>query len=170
MNAPYASPQSVKDTEPPGTQASLEGFVLVLARGVWLVVFVAILVLFAVSIPAYVAYLHTIRASGVDIYAGQLTPGGLRSLQALGLPLDGYAAYLAGLKILFVSVWLAVAIIIFWRKSNDRMALFASFTLMTFSIGFGLLDHGGATTLGDALAQPEYLEFVEYQYLPVYFS
>lgn len=138
MNAPYAPPQTAGDIEPPSTsQASLEGLVLLLARVVWLVGFVAVLVLFAVSIPAYVAYLHTIRASGVDIYAGQLTPGGLRSLQALGLPLDGYAAYLVGLRILFVSIWLAVAIIIFWRKSNDRIALFASFTLMTFSIGFG---------------------------------
>jgi len=128
----------VSDAELPGMPSTrLQGGVLVLARGIWIAGFVAVLIIFCVSIPAYVVYLHTMRTSGIDVYAGQLTPDGLRSLQALGLSLDGYAAFLVGVKVVFVCVWLAVGAFIFWRKSDDRMALFASFTLVMFSVGFG---------------------------------
>ena len=138
MKVEYVPGRIALDTEPSGTsQARLEGLALVFARGFWLASFIAALIIFALGIPAYVAYLHTISPSGVDIYAGQLTPGGLRSLHALGLSVDVYAAYLVGIKVLFVSVWLTVGAVIFWRKSDDRMALFASFTLVTFSVGFG---------------------------------
>ncbi|GAC1344561.1 MAG: hypothetical protein NVSMB27_05680 [Ktedonobacteraceae bacterium] len=138
MSTQHASIPTVSDAELPGTPSTrLQGGVLVLARGIWIAGFTTVLIIFCVSIPAYVAYLHTIRFNGVDVYAGQLTPDGLRSLQALGLSLDGYAAYLVGVKVVFVCVWLAVGGIIFWRKSDDRMALFASFTLVTFSVGFG---------------------------------
>src|SRR6266568_3560825 len=109
MSTQHASIPTVSDAELPGMPSTrLQGGPLVLARGIWIASFVAVLIIFCVSIPAYVAYLHTMRTSGVDVYAGQLTPDALRSLQAIGLPLARYAAYLVGVKGTFVCVWLAL--------------------------------------------------------------
>ncbi|HEY6407601.1 MAG TPA: ATP-binding protein, partial [Ktedonobacteraceae bacterium] len=138
MNTQHASIPTVRDADLSSTSYTrLQGGALVLARGIWIVGFVAVLIIFCVSIPAYVAYLHTISPGSVDVYAGQLTPGGLGSLHTLGLSLGWYIAYLVGVKVVFVCVWLTVGVIIFWRKSDDRMALFASFALVMFSVGFG---------------------------------
>jgi len=63
---------------------------------------------------------------------GQVTQAGLRALRDLGLSLDFYAAYAVVHDIVFAAVYVAVAFIIFWRKSDERMAMLASFALLTF--------------------------------------
>ncbi len=56
------------DTTPASAaQAHLQGLALVLVRAVWLATFVAVVLIFAASVPAYVTYLHAIRPTGVDI-------------------------------------------------------------------------------------------------------
>ena len=153
MNGKW-SLRTINDLEPPGTsQAHWAGKALLLAQGICLAGFAVVLVIFIASIPAYVAYLHTLRAGGVDLFAGQLTVDGLQRLQALGLSLNAYIAYLVGVKVLFVSVWLLVGAVVFWRKADDPMALFVSFTLVTFSVSFGfwaqaVLPQWGALLVG----------------------
>jgi peptidoglycan/LPS O-acetylase OafA/YrhL len=76
--------------------------------------------------------------------SGRLTQEGARDLQQLGISPEFYAAYVGvGLSAFVVLVFFAVAAVIFWRRSKDQMALFASFTLLVF---------GGAaiTDLADA--------------------
>jgi signal transduction histidine kinase len=63
---------------------------------------------------------------------GQVTQAGSRALRDLGLSLDFYAAYAVVHDIVFAAVYVAVAFIIFWRKSDERMAMLASFALLTF--------------------------------------
>src|SRR5260370_22691107 len=114
----------------------LQGGVLLLARAVWIAGIIAVLIICFAGTPAYYAALHTVSATGLGLEGEQLTPAGVRQLQALGLSVDFYAAYLVVSKVIFFVVWFVVGGIIFWRKSDDRMAFFASFVLMIFSVSF----------------------------------
>jgi signal transduction histidine kinase len=60
----------------------------------------------------------------------------VQQLQALGLSVQAYAIYYIVINIVFVCTYFVVAIILFWRRSDDWMALFASFFLMTFALTF----------------------------------
>jgi hypothetical protein len=66
----------------------------------------------------------------------QLTPEEKRALQALGLSMDFYAVYNILLNGLFVAGFVLVGGVLFWRKSDDRLALYTSFALVTFSLSF----------------------------------
>jgi len=99
---------------------------------------VAVLVLglsFA-SIPTYFASLHhLLNSAHPPDLGGQLTSNtGVQDLQAIGLSLDFYARYSVLLTFIFLFVSLAVGTVIFWRRSQDRMALLASFALILFPI------------------------------------
>jgi signal transduction histidine kinase len=63
---------------------------------------------------------------------GQLSQVGSRALRDLGLSVDFYATYAVALDIVFAAVYVAVAAVVFWRKSDERMALLVSFALLTF--------------------------------------
>ncbi|HEY6408821.1 MAG TPA: histidine kinase [Ktedonobacteraceae bacterium] len=138
MNAPASSTQTtVGFGQPHGADVRLHGRWLVFARVMWFAVVGLVAALFIASIPTYFAYLHTL-ATGVvaNLTAGQLTAEGVRELHALGLSVDVYAAYHIVLNTILGLGFLTVGGVIFWRKADDRMALFTSFSLITFPIGF----------------------------------
>jgi hypothetical protein len=110
---------------------SLQGRWLLLARVAWIVVAVLAVGLFTAGIPAEFALLHT-PCPALPCPTGQLPPAGLRALQDLGLGLDSFAIYTATMDVVFAAVCGTVAVLIFLRKSDDRMALFASLALLTF--------------------------------------
>lgn len=64
----------------------------------------------------------------------QLLPEVARTLVENGLSLQLYALYNIGLTVLFAVVYLALAALIFWRRSDDGMATFASLTLIVFGV------------------------------------
>jgi hypothetical protein len=109
----------------------LRGRPLLLARTAWVGVAVLTVTLFVTGIPAEFALLHT-PCPIVACSTGQLPPAGLRSLEELGLSLDFFAAYSVAMDVVFATVCSAVAALIFWHKSDDRMGLFASLALLTF--------------------------------------
>ena len=53
-------------------------------------------------------------------------------LDQLGLSFDFFALYGVVLEVLFASVFVAVAALLFWRKSADNVALFVSLALLLF--------------------------------------
>jgi hypothetical protein len=114
----------------------LRGGWLVLARVVWGAVVVLALGLFIASIPPTFADLHMLCTAPSCTPSGPLTPDDVRELQALGLSMDFYATYMVVFIIVFVFGYVAVGAVLFWRKSEERMALFASFTLVTFPLAF----------------------------------
>lgn len=77
----------------------------------------------------------------------QLTPQGLAQLQPHGISASFFAAWNIGLDIAFTSISFVIATLIFWRKSDDPMALFVSFTLLLFG---GLTFSNSALALGSA--------------------
>jgi hypothetical protein len=117
----------------------VQGRTLVVARGLWIAGVIAVLVLFFGTLPANFAYLDTVSAPSIGLsegQLGQLTLDGLRQLQTLGLSIDFYATFITVVRVTFVLVWFMVGGAIFWRKSDERMALLASFALVIFPIAF----------------------------------
>jgi len=103
---------------------------LIFARAAWIVVAAFTLSLFAAGIPSEFAVFSTVCQSVCT--GGQLSSAGLYALRELGLSLDFYATYAVVLDVVFAAVYTTVAVVIFWRKTDEQMALLASFALLTF--------------------------------------
>jgi hypothetical protein len=112
----------------------LHGRWLLLARIVWVIVVLLVLGLFIASIPSYFASLHILSATPTTDFGSQLARQDVQQLQVVGLSIDFYAWYSVIFACIFVIVYSLVGLILFLRKSENRMALFASFTLVLFSI------------------------------------
>jgi len=54
----------------------------------------------------------------------------------LGISITAFAVYWTSVNLLFALTYFVVATLIFWRKSDDWMALFASFSLVAFGASF----------------------------------
>ncbi len=114
-----SSKEGVSSLQPGADSTHLQGGALVLARGVWIVGVVVVLVIFFASTPVYFAALHVVGSNQLNLqYGSQLTPADLRQLRALGLSVDFYAAYLVAISGVFVVAWFVVGGLIFWRKSQ----------------------------------------------------
>ena len=107
------------------------GRALVLARTVWVATAVLAGVLFLAAVPTEFAQLR-VPCQSAACPTGQLSPAGLRALEDLGLSLDAFAAYSVAMDVVFAAAYGAVALLIFWRKSGDRVGLFVSLALFTF--------------------------------------
>ena len=125
------TPPAVAADRAQQTEAHLRGRRLLLARAVWLAVAAAALALFVVGILAEFTQLQ-IECPTEFCPSGQLPHDGMRALTDLGLSLSFFAAYGVALDIAFAVVYVAVAALIFWRKSAERFALFVAFALLTF--------------------------------------
>jgi hypothetical protein len=126
---------------------------LFLARVGWLVVVVLALGLFFGSIPEQ--YHSLINFDDPD-----LAPGTVRAnLEAAGISTGFYAMYLLLLNVPSAMVWAGVGVVIFWRRSDNWMALLTSLFLIlfgTFSLNDGpkaLADHYPAVGLPVHLLQ-----------------
>ena len=117
----------------------LHGRRLVLARVVWVAVVVFTLSIFIASLPAYFAQLQTVCVGDTCIYAyGQLTPGTAQALQNLGLSTGGYAVSILALAIASALVFFGVACVLFWRRSDDWMAMFVSLFFVIIGVNFSV--------------------------------
>ncbi|HET8625854.1 MAG TPA: sensor histidine kinase [Thermomicrobiales bacterium] len=115
-----------------GAESRLRGRRLALARAGWVAYALLTVGLFVASLPAYFSYLHVVNAT---FPAGpQLSPGDVRALRAHGLSLDAYAWFSIGRDFLTLLAYLAVALVIFRRKSDDRVALLAAVSLVVLPL------------------------------------
>ena len=116
---------------------TLHGRWLLLARAAWVAVAIAALGSFLISVPARYAQL------------AHPTAGVRAALAELGLSADEYALYNVGLDTVFVLVFAMVAIVIFWRRSNDPMALLVATMLVVWGPLNGLLVLTPSATEGE---------------------
>ncbi len=112
--------------------AALPGGWLSLARAAWLVVAALTVGLFLAGLPVEFAQLQLGCPTAACASSGGLTPVELRLLENLGLSRNFFAAYGVALDVVLAGVYAAVAALIFWRKSADRLALFVALALLTF--------------------------------------
>ena len=119
----------------------LSGSRLILARVLWVAVVTLIVALFLVLLPAYYALLQTV-CTGATCAPTQPTPDSAQGIQKLGLSLSAYATFTLALTIALAFLCIAVSAVIFWRKSDDWMALLVALggvALGTLYVTFTLL-------------------------------
>src|SRR5437016_7584584 len=107
MNLPSRSTQADMSAALPRVpNTRLQGPWLPLLRLAWVLLSLLTFSVFIASLPVY--------------FAGQQT----------SYPV-GYAIFLLALGVVIALIWFIVALLIFWRKSNDWMALLVAFLLVT---------------------------------------
>src|SRR5215208_1537476 len=99
---------------------TLRGRWLLLARAAWIAVAVASLGTFVAAVPARYAQL------------AHPTEPVRTALAHQGLSAGAYAFYNVALDTLFVSVFAVIGIVIFWRRSDDAMALLVATMLVVW--------------------------------------
>lgn len=116
---------------------------LTVAHGVWGLLTVFDLVMFAFSIaPTFTIFLKPCSAPNADdCLPGQIARVDWIAMQANGITPSAYAAFALTIIILVSLLMFAVGFLIAWRKWGDLMGLFVSATLITF----------GSTGISDAL-------------------
>ncbi len=130
MNPPSTSMQTVSNIDLRSDKNTLlHGHWLIVARIAWIACVVLTVVIFFACIPVYVAQLETI-CSGAGCAYRQLSPEQATTLQAFGVSLGSYAAYNVILDTISAIVFFAVSVVIFWRKSDDWMALLFTLSLV----------------------------------------
>src|SRR3989441_8122163 len=100
----------------------LSGSRLILARVTWVAVVTLIVALFLVMLPAYYTFLQTV-CTGATCGPTQPTPDSAQGIQKLGLSLGAYATFTLALTIALALLCFVVSAVIFWRRSDDWMAL-----------------------------------------------
>jgi hypothetical protein len=145
------------------TQATLRGRWLLLARVAWVAVAIVTLGAFAISVPSRYAEL------------ANPTENVSAALAELGLSAAAYALYTVALDTIFVSGFAAVAIVVFWRRSDDPVALLVATMLVLWGPLNGLfLPTPSAinepyptlgTALGQALTYIGYIAWMLFFYL-----
>jgi hypothetical protein len=118
-----ASPSSTK----------LSGRLLVVVRTAWVAVALLALAVLLMSIPIRFEAL----SSMCRIYPCGEVGFGLKdamALRELGLSSVFYAAYSVAVESVIAVVFWAVGVVIFWRNSQDKMAVFSAFILVTYGM------------------------------------
>lgn len=124
----------------------LRGYRLVIMRILCLCLYILSVGLVLASIPSYFAHLHLLCTGTADACnaGGQLMAADLQRLQELGLSIDFFTIYTIVLMgLLALGNWL-VAVLLFWRASDNPLVLLAAVTLGTFPIAF---NSDGVSTL-----------------------
>src|SRR6266699_1767714 len=144
MNLQHSPTRAVEHSdEHYESKTRLQGRWLFIARAGWVMLTLLILVLTAIAIPQANALLQAVCQPGA-LCLNSLTPADVRQLQRLGLSPGLLAAYQIGWDVGTTLIYTALATLIFWRRSTDRMALFCAYMLVLFGglTYTGLLDIG----------------------------
>ena len=125
--SPRASP-------PPTT---LRGHWLLFARVAWVAVAITALAIVVFSVPSSFEHYSSVCTAASEVCSeektvDQPTPEGVRALQDAGLSVRTYALLNVVVHKVFQLVWLVVGALIYWRRSDDRMALLVSMFLVSF--------------------------------------
>ena len=114
---------------------------LIVQAGWWIIAGVLVAT-FAAGVPVRLDALLTVvggegsaQVAGLapqlqGVYTLGLGPQEAGALQALGLSQRFYAAYVVGFEVALALICLAMAFLIFWRRSDDWMALWVSLSLV----------------------------------------
>src|SRR6266852_5933147 len=130
----------------------LSGSWLIVARIVWLALIIPSLGLFVVGLPVYYQQLQRVcvALTTCGLNGGALPAQGLQALASIGLSVSGYAMLVTIFSALISAIWCAVGFLIFWRRSDDWLALLAAFFLVMITI----TPSGSNPTYALALAYP----------------
>ena len=112
------------------TDRPLRGLWLRLARAAWLVVVALNYTLLITYLPAYYDLLANFATPNIDLEATRV------GLAELGLTGNFYAAFTITFNLIFTCIALASSALIFWRRSDDWLALLFSLTFALMGATF----------------------------------
>src|SRR5215210_8886506 len=122
---------------PPAT--TLRGRWLLLARMAWVAAAITALAIVLFSVPSSIEHYRSVCTAPTEVCSEraldqptQPTQEGVRALREVGLSVHSYAVFNVVVDKIFQLVWFAVGAIIFFRRSEDRMALLVSLFLVSF--------------------------------------
>jgi hypothetical protein len=128
-----SSEMSSKVSPPPTT---LHRRWLFLARTAWVMLAITALAIVVFSVPSSFEHYRSVCTAASEVCSeravDQPTPEGVQALQDAGLSVRTYALLNVVLDKVYQLVWFAVGALIFWRRSDDLMALLVSAFLVSF--------------------------------------
>lgn len=131
--------QATKSSDRTGApDTRLRGRRLIFARVVWVAVVSLLVAAFLAMLPAYYTLLQTVCTSA-RCGLVQPTPGSALAIQKLGFSVSTYATIILALALAVAIVCFAVSTVIFWRKSDDWMALLVALGV----VGLGTVNVAG---------------------------
>lgn len=146
-------------TAGPTTNIPLQGRALTLARLLWAAAFAVALIVFVFGIPLRYTQL------GSDIIGA--------GLEQYGFSGGVYAGYRLTLEVLYVLIFWFLGLLIFWRRPEDRLAIFVSVFLITFGLtgipGYSILDAYEAYRPAVLLPLSRVVDFVGWPCLYTFF-
>ena len=120
----------------PTARERRSGRSLLLLRSVWVVLAAIVLALNAAGLPLLYTKYKSVCTSAACAHSHQivrLTPEGVRALRDFDLSPGFYGAYVGVVAPMVAALTFAiVAGVIFWHRSEDRIALFGAFALLLF--------------------------------------
>jgi signal transduction histidine kinase len=117
------------------TNTRLYGIWLILIRMGWIVTVLFLLGFLVASLPSNFAVLHqTCSGALCALGGGQMTTSEMRALPQTGLSLEAYAWFWLIISVAESLVWLGVGAVLFWRKSDDWMALLVALMLISWGV------------------------------------
>jgi signal transduction histidine kinase len=129
--------RAVNRPSPPIADTRLSGTRLIIARAVWIGLMLLFCGFYLAAALVYYVQLHGFQEG---VYAHLLsTPAAINGYDALGSFSQFFTGPYATLNIALVTLisplWIAVSLVIFWRRSDDWMALFIALFLVMLVTG-----------------------------------
>jgi hypothetical protein len=128
----------------------LTGSRLIIARAVWLALVVPSVGLFIASL--LVSYQQMLKVCVDPVtcnLSGAFPVQVQQSLATIGFSVSGFAALVTIFFVITAAIWYAIGFLIFWRRSDDWLALLAAFFLVMFNV-----TSSGNTIFALAFASP----------------
>ncbi|HLV97828.1 MAG TPA: hypothetical protein VKT82_04040 [Ktedonobacterales bacterium] len=119
-------------TRQSSTEALLHGHWLLLARAIWLAIAGFCLVVWAIGIPLDYADLG--KVCTVQPCDQDPTADSIARFHASGLSIEFYASYIGTIVVISSLLYLVIAALIFWRKSNTWIGLLTSLFLVSYGV------------------------------------
>jgi hypothetical protein len=102
----------------------------------WVTVAITALAIIVFSVPSSFEHYSSVCTAASEVCSEQAvdqpTPEGARALRDAGLSVRTYALLNVVVDKVYQLVWFVVGALIFWRRSDDRMALLVSMFLVSF--------------------------------------
>jgi hypothetical protein len=130
LNDALVSGQATRSSERLGApDTRLHGRKLMLARIAWVVAVTLVVIPFLATLPAYYTLLQNV-CTGTTCSFGQITLDSVQTLQKIGLSVSAYAVFILALTLVLALLCFAVSALIFWRRSDDWMALLVALAVV----------------------------------------
>jgi hypothetical protein len=150
-------------------RTKLHGRWLQVARAAWIIAAILAVGFSIASVPVTYAENQMVCTAGDECPYWRLVPKDLEALRELGLSATFYAAYTLATDIVSMLGFWAIGAVIFWRDSDDRVALFCSFMLVMFGASFAVDPsadiHSVRNLLGTSLSFLGSVSFFAFFYL-----